>query len=98
MAVDLTAAQLVAALRFGDTPEELTEATRLLASSTALVERHAPDAPTAIQNEAVVRVSGWLFDLPAAQRMAAGDVLRNSGAAALLLPWRVHRAGATDAA
>ena len=98
MAVSLTAAQLVAALRFGDTSEELTEATRLLATTTALVERHAPDAPTAIQNEAVIRAAGWLFDMPHAQRTAAGDVLRNCGALALLLPWRIHRAGATDAA
>ena len=95
MAVTITAAKLAAALRLGDSAEETAEATRILASTTALVEKHAPNAPDAIQNEAVVRAGGWLFDMPAVQRTAAGDVLRNSGALALLLPWRVHRAGST---
>ena len=97
MAVSLTAAELTAALRLGDSAEEAADVARILATATALVVRHAPDAPDAIQSEAVVRVGGWLFDMPHAQRSASGDVLRNSGALALLLPWRVHRAGATDA-
>ena len=91
----LTAAQLAAALRLGDSAEETAEVTRILATATTLVEKHAPDAPDAMHDEAVVRVGGWLFDLPATQRGAAGDVLRNSGTLALLLPWRVHRAGST---
>ena len=96
MGVTVDAAALRAALRLGDTTEETAEATRILASASALVVKHAPNAPTEIQNEAVVRAAGWLFDMPAAQRTAAGgDVLRSSGALALLLPWRVHRAGST---
>lgn len=95
MAVTITAAAFRAALRLGDTAEETAEATRILASVSALVLKHAPNAPDAIHSEAVVRAGGWLFDMPAAQRTAAGDVLRNSGALALLLPWRVHRAGST---
>ena len=98
MAVTLTAAaELATAIRVGDTPEEQAEVDRLLATSTALVLRHAPDAPSAIQNEATVRVAGYLFDMPQAGRGAGyADVLRNSGALALLLPWRVHRAGAVE--
>ena len=53
MAVTLTAAQLAAALRLGSTDEETAQATRLLATCTEIVTKHAPDAPDAIQNEAV---------------------------------------------
>ena len=96
MAVTLTVAQLVAALKLGSTTEETAEATRLLATATEIVTKHAPDAPDAIQNEAVIRVAGYLFDAPTAARGAGyGDILRNSGALALLLPYRVHRAGTT---
>ena len=95
MAVTITAAEFRAALRLGDTTEETAEATRILASVSALVLKHAPNAPDAIHSEAAVRAGGWLFDMPAAQRTAAGDVLRNSGALALLLPYRTHRAGTT---
>ena len=42
MAVTLTAAQLVAALRLSDSPEELAEATRLLAYATEAVTKYAP--------------------------------------------------------
>lgn len=50
MAVTLTVAQLVAALKLGSTTEETAEATRLLATATEIVTKHAPDAPDAIQN------------------------------------------------
>ena len=92
----IDAAAQASAIRVGDTPEETAEATRLLATATELVTRHAPDAPDAMHNEAVIRVAGYLFDMPQAARGAGfADVMRNSGAAALLLPWRVHRAGST---
>ena len=97
MPVTLTAAQLAAAIRVGDTPEEAAQVDRLLATATALVLRHAPDAPGDIHTEAAVRVAGYLFDMPQAARGAGyGDVLRNSGALALMLPWRVHRAGVVN--
>lgn len=96
MAVTRTATELAAALRLGSTTEETAQATRLLATATAAVTKHAPDAPDAIQDEAVIRVAGYLFDAPTAARGAGyGDILRNSGALALLLPYRVHRAGTT---
>lgn len=97
--VTLTAAQLATAIRLGTSDEETAQATRLLAVATALVTRHAPAAPTAMQNEAVVRVAGYLYDQPtAAGGTQHANALRNSGAAALLLPWRVHRAGKVEAA
>ena len=60
MAVTITAADLATAI--GKKPEI---ATRLLPVSSILVERYAPNAPTEIQNEAVIRCSGWLANQPA---------------------------------
>ena len=92
----LTAEQLAAALRLGSTDEETAEATRLLAFSTEAVARHAPGAPDVAHNEAAIRAAGYLFDMPLAGRGAGyADVLRNSGALAVLAPYRVHRAGST---
>lgn len=97
MAVTLTAAELAAAMRIGDTPEELAESTRLLGYATEAVQHHAPDAPDVVQNEAVIRLAAYSYDRPFA---GVGDryanALRNSGAASALLPYREHRAGSTS--
>ena len=60
MAVTLTAQALATAIG-----KKLPVAERLLPVSSALVERYAPLAPDAIQNEAVIRCSGWLSNQPA---------------------------------
>ena len=99
MAVTLTVEELTAALRLGDSPEELAEATRLLAYTSESVERHAPGAPDVALNEAAIRLAGYLFDAPNAGRgLSFAHSFRNSGAAAILLPYRVHRAGSTGEA
>ena len=96
MAVSLTAEALRDALRLTDSPEETAQATRLLTSATATVERRAPDAPGAIQNEAAIRVAGYLYDQPTAGMAERyGNAWRNSGAASLVFPWAVHRGGST---
>ena len=76
-------------------------------SASALVERFSPGAPQAIKNEAVIRTAGWLFarkpqpvqsvttgpiKIDFRERFYAPDGLRNSGARALLTPWRTRRA------
>ena len=95
MAVTLDVAALVSALRMSDTAEETAEATRLLAYATEAVTRHAPDAPAVVANEAAIRLCGYLYDQPNAGRgVVYADAMRNSGARAILLPHRVHRAGA----
>ena len=97
MAVTLTVEQLAAALRLGDTTDETAEATRLLAYATEAVTKHTPAAPDATANEAAIRLAGYLFDQPNAGRgVMYANALRNSGAAAILLPHRVHRAGRCD--
>ncbi len=97
--VTLTVSQLAAALRLVDSPEETAEATRLLAYSSEAVLRHAPEATDTALNEAAIRLSGFLFDQPNAGRgLSFAHAGRNSGAWAILLPYRVHRAGSTGEA
>ena len=94
MAVTLTIAELRAALRLNDTAEETAEVTRLLAYATEAVVKHAPDASETAMNEAVRRLSGYLFDQPEAARGDGyANAMRFSGAARMLLPYRIHRAG-----
>ena len=94
MAVTLTVAELLAALRLGDSQEETAEVMRLLAYATEAVTKHAPDASETAMNEAVRRLGGYLFDMPEAGRGDAyANAMRNSGAARMLLPYRVHRLG-----
>ena len=96
MAVTIRLPELRNAIRTEQSSEEDQILTRLLAVGTALVERAAPDAPDEVANEAVVRVSAYLYDQPpAARNNGTSNALRNSGAAGLLLPWRTHRAGST---
>ena len=75
--------------------------------ASAQVERFAPDAPDATKNEAVIRIAGWMharepkpvqsitvatLRMDFRERYYAPDAMRNSGARALLTPWRVRRA------
>ena len=101
----LTADDLRARLRIpADVPIAQVEA--LLEAASALVERYASGAPTSIKNEATVRAAGWMRQAPAADVMptdvgvvkltwrpsASRNVMRSSGAAGLLAPWRRPRA------
>ena len=94
MAVTLTVEELRAALRLNDSAEETAEVTRLLAYASGAVVKHAPDASDTAMNEAVRRLGGYLFDQPEAGRGDAyANAMRFSGAARMLLPYRIHRAG-----
>ena len=89
----LTVVELAAAMRIGDGVTALSEpengvVSRLLGVGTALAEKHAPDAPEDIKNEATIRVAAYLYDSPFAgsgERYASA--WRNSGAYSLLQPW-----------
>ena len=98
MAITLGVAELLAALRLGDSAEETAEVTRLLAYATEAVTKHAPTAPDVVHDEAVRRLAGFLFDQPETSRGDAyANALRSSGAARMLLGYRIHRAGLSDA-
>ena len=94
MAVTITVEELQAALRLGDSAEETAEVTRLHTYAAEAVTIHAPDASDTAHNEATRRLAGYLFDMPEAARGDAyANAMRNSGAARILLPYRLHRAG-----
>lgn len=96
MAVTMTVAELAAALRLADTPEETAQATRLHAYAIEAVTRDAPAAPSVVMNEAVRRLAGYMYDQPEAGRGDVyGNAMRNSGAGRVLMPYKVHRAGLT---
>ena len=96
MAVTITVQELAAAIRAGEAPEILSEITRLRSVAILQVEKHASEAPDAVKTEAVVRWVGYAFDRPTVARGSGlANSLVNSGAGALLLPWRVIRAGTT---
>ena len=94
MAVTITRADLAARIRLGRTPTELTEADQILAYATEVVTKHAPTAPDVVMNEAVFRMAGYIYDRPfASADTRFSNVLRNSGAASALMPYRMHGAG-----
>ena len=106
MAVTITADEL-AVLLPSTVEEENRErfAQRILNFAPTAVERLAPDAPEAMQNEATIRLAGYLADrdslsvsMISEERAIAGaaqsqfaSAWRFSGAQSLLLPWMLAR-------
>ena len=81
---------------------QLAEAERLLPVARALIMQYSRDAPEAIKNESIIRICGYFSEaryggfvsnetkIPPASHAAA---FRNSGAMALVSPWKRRRAG-----
>ena len=104
MAVTLTALELAQELRItaDDSLDDVPTAQsalvgRLLATATEMVTEFAPLAPDAVQNEAVARVAGFLYDTAPGNARRFSDVLGQSGAASILSLWREVRAKSTEA-
>ena len=104
MAVSIDAATL--ANRIAGAANDDAAAASLLAAATAQVEEYAPDAPEAVQNEAVVRFAGYLAqsDFGGFRRDEIGQksaeyetnhaaIFRRCGAAGLLTRWKKRRGG-----
>ena len=102
MAVTITAQELDAEVRAGS----VERAGRILAVAAAIVLGYAPAAPDAVQNEAAIRIGGYLaqsdFGTIRSESMGPRSVsytlnhsslLRTSGAQALLTRWKIRRAG-----
>ncbi|MDE0658056.1 MAG: hypothetical protein OXI79_00240 [Gammaproteobacteria bacterium] len=88
---------LAVAIRAAADPEDVPDAVAdtlayLVPAAKAIILKQAPDAPDAVHDAALIRLAGWLYDAEPAGRGAARP-LQSSGAAPLLAPWRVHRAG-----
>ena len=100
MAVTITAAEVAVAIRAATSADSVpapiaTVLGFLVPAGAAMVLRHAPEAPDALHNAALIRLAGWLYDAdPTDSRLS--DALSVSGAANLLAQWRVHRAGLID--
>ena len=102
MAVTITAAELDAEVASGS----VERAGRILAVASAIVLEYAPAAPDAVQNEAVIRIGGYLAqsDYGTIRSESIGprsvsyalnhsSLLRTSGGQALLTRWKIRRAG-----
>ena len=94
MAVTIDVDALRRELRVGDSADETELLTARLAYATEAVTHRAPSAPDAVHNEAAIVLSARLYDKPTtgigARYAYAG---RDSGAWAMLAPYRLHRAG-----
>ena len=96
MAVTATVSDVSRSIRAVDSPDVTAELTALLDYATAEVTRIAPNAPATAHNRAATSIVSYLYDRPTAGRgMAYANVIRNSGAGAMLLPYRTHRGGST---
>ena len=95
VAVTIDIAGLTGALRADDTDaQERAVITRISATAREIVTKYAPTAPDVIQNEAFIRVAGYLYDMPTAARgMHYASIGRNSGAYSLLQPYRKVKVG-----
>ena len=99
MAVSATVSDVARSIRAVDSPDVMAEIADLLAYASAEVTRIAPLAPDVVHNRAAISVVGYLYDRGTAGReMAYANVVRNSGAGAMLLPYRTHRGGSTATA
>ena len=95
MAVSVTVAQLAVQLRITTAETDSIDAgqqavlTRALETAVAEVEHYAPAAPGSVQDEAAIRIAGWLYDRSPAETRG-GNPLVQSGAAHLLSRWRTR--------
>ena len=106
---DMKAAEVVAATSYAyagrkiSADDHLAAVTRLLPVAEAIVEKYGGDGvPAAVENESIVRLVGYFLEgrfgafagtgvqIPPQSHAAA---FRNSGAQALVSPWKVRRAG-----
>ena len=101
MAVTITAQQLA-----DETAADLTRAERVLPAVSRIVSDYAPEAPSELQNEAVIRFGGYLLasdyggirdeslgPMSVSYQLNHAPAFRNSGAAGLLTRYKRRRAG-----
>lgn len=95
MTVRITRPELCNAIRVSSTSAAvIDEINRLLRWATATVERHAPEAPDEMHDMAAVLLVGRAYDRPLASRGTAhSNIMRQSGAGTVLMPWRKMVAG-----
>ena len=85
---------------------DVATAERLLVVATAMADKYSACAPAPIRREAIIRFCGYLAEagsgavmsldlggLKQAEVTNHASAFRNCGAAALLSPWKIRRAG-----
>lgn len=100
MAFTITNAELAVAIRAATDETSVTapvaKAISYIAlSAKALIERYAPAAPEPINDQALIRLAGYLYDSDPTDPRAGAPMIV-SGAAPLLAPWRNHYLGVID--
>ena len=99
MPVNATVSDVARSIRAVDSTDVTAELTALLDYATAEVLRIAPLAPDVVHDRAAISIIGYLYDRPTSGReMSYANAIRNSGAGAMLLPYRTHRGGSTATA
>ena len=97
MAVRATVGDVIRSIRAVDNAEVRAEIEALLVYAGGEVTRIAPGAGYRVHDRAAIAIVGYLYDRPTAGRgLAYSNAIRNSGAGAMLLPYRNHRAGSTS--
>ena len=69
----------------------------LMDTAAELVNKRAPDAPASVAREALIRFVGYTFEIVADPADSHAGIFRRCGAASILAPWTVRRAGAIKA-
>ena len=101
MVVTASVSDVARSIRAVDSTDVTAELTALLDYATAEVTRIAPNAPDVVHNRAAISIVGYIYDRPTSGRMtiySSSNSIRNSGAGAMLLPYRTHRGGSTATA
>ena len=104
MAVTLVLSDLNNELRLSGHGNENEIAMRLLRYVTAAISEHLgatayASTPDDVANQAAILLAEYLFDRPTASAgVRFANVFRNSGAAYVLVPYRSHNGGLSNAA
>ena len=61
-------------------------------AARSMIERYAPLAPDSVQDAAMVRLVGWMWDSPTTDSFS-NKAMMHSGAASILSQWREHSVG-----
>jgi len=98
MAVTITTAQLAVALRLASDPDSVppevaTVVDLVRLGAVALIERFTSQAPDDVANVACIQLAGFLYEVEPGTPLNSVPFI-NSGACALLSPWRTFHAGA----
>ena len=88
-------ATIRAALRVDESAED-ARLTAIASAAAALANRQAPDAPAAVATEGMLRFIAYLYEGPMMDEYQPAAIWRRCGAAGMLSPWTVRRAGVIE--